>query len=179
MAGLLPVRRVADRRWRERDGTEGRRKGTSGGRGAGGGRPADTRRTGSEPAVMIRSPCGPAGMPLRTLRGELPSCSCCVAVRPAVRCCPAVEGALPWVLRGSAHCTGLSGLGDTAASFPAGGGPVREANRVSRTVRGADGQPVAEPVRIRPHSLAPERHIARHYVRSPPCPVVEDPSENG
>ncbi len=39
------------------------------------------------------------------------------------------------VLRGSARCTGSSGLGDTAAYIPAGGGPVREANSASRTVR--------------------------------------------
>lgn len=63
------------------------------------------------------------------------TCSWCVAVRPAVRSRPAVSEAFPWVLRGSAHCTGPSGLGDTAASFPAGGGPVREVNDTSRTVR--------------------------------------------
>ena len=37
-------------------------------------------------------------------------------------------------LRGSARCTGSSGLGDTAAYIPAGGGPVREASSASRTV---------------------------------------------
>jgi len=37
-------------------------------------------------------------------------------------------------LRGSARCTGSSGLGDTAASIPAGGGSVREASSASRTV---------------------------------------------
>ncbi len=42
-------------------------------------------------------------------------------------------------VRGSARCTGTSGLGDTAASIPAGGGPVREANSASRTVRGRSG----------------------------------------
>ncbi|GAA5704267.1 hypothetical protein Save01_05103 [Streptomyces avermitilis] len=42
-------------------------------------------------------------------------------------------------LRGSARCTGSSGLGDTAAYIPAGGGPVREANSASRTVRCAYG----------------------------------------
>ena len=35
--------------------------------------------------------------------------------------------------------TGSSGLGDTAAYIPAGGGPVREANSASRTVRCAPG----------------------------------------
>lgn len=39
------------------------------------------------------------------------------------------------VVRGSARCTGSSGLGDTVAYIPAGGGPVREANSASRTVR--------------------------------------------
>lgn len=45
-----------------------------------------------------------------------------VAVRPAVRSSPAIGGAVPWVVRGSARCTGSSGLGDTAAYIPAGGG---------------------------------------------------------
>ncbi|GAA2901253.1 hypothetical protein GCM10010524_36430 [Streptomyces mexicanus] len=39
------------------------------------------------------------------------------------------------VVRGSARCTGSSGLGDTAVSIPAGGGTVREANSASRTTR--------------------------------------------
>ncbi|GGJ43061.1 hypothetical protein GCM10010121_062850 [Streptomyces brasiliensis] len=38
-------------------------------------------------------------------------------------------------MRGSARCTGSSGLGDTATYIPAGGGPVREAMPASRTVR--------------------------------------------
>jgi hypothetical protein len=38
-------------------------------------------------------------------------------------------------VRGSARCTGSSGLGDAAAYIPAGGGPVREAWPVSRTAR--------------------------------------------
>ncbi len=63
------------------------------------------------------------------------ACPWRVAVRPAVRSRPVVSEGLPWVLRGSAHCLGTSGLGDTAASFPAGGGPVREAGDASRTVR--------------------------------------------
>lgn len=61
-------------------------------------------------------------------------CSWCVAVRPAVRSGPAPGGALPWRMRGSARCTGSSGLGDTAAPIPAGGEPVREAHNVSRAV---------------------------------------------
>lgn len=39
------------------------------------------------------------------------------------------------MVRGSARCTGSSGLGDTAAFIPAGGGPVREVKGTSRTVR--------------------------------------------
>ncbi|GAA2437818.1 hypothetical protein GCM10010433_43240 [Streptomyces pulveraceus] len=69
------------------------------------------------------------------LCAEFRTCSWRVAVRPAVRSRRAVSEAFPWVLRGSAHCTRLSGLGDTAASFPAGGGPVREVNDASRTMR--------------------------------------------
>ncbi|GAA3819400.1 hypothetical protein GCM10023083_61010 [Streptomyces phyllanthi] len=38
-------------------------------------------------------------------------------------------------VRGSARCTGSSGLGDTAAYIPAGGGTVRGANSASRTAR--------------------------------------------
>lgn len=38
-------------------------------------------------------------------------------------------------VRGSARCTGSSGLGDTAAFIPAGGGTVREANSASRAAR--------------------------------------------
>ncbi|GAB1328850.1 hypothetical protein ACE1SV_31890 [Streptomyces sennicomposti] len=45
------------------------------------------------------------------------------------------RGSDSMVSRGSARCTGSSGLGDTAAYIPAGGGPVREANSASRTVR--------------------------------------------
>lgn len=47
------------------------------------------------------------------------------------------------VLRGSARCTGSSGLGDTAAYIPAGGGTVRGANSASRTMcclRGAQSE---------------------------------------
>src|SRR4051812_33091057 len=43
------------------------------------------------------------------------------------------------MMRGSARCTGSSGLGDTAAYIPAGGGPARGANSVSRAVRSPDG----------------------------------------
>lgn len=39
--------------------------------------------------------------------------------------------------RGSARCTGSSGLGDAVTSFPAGGGTVREAVAVSRTATSA------------------------------------------
>lgn len=91
-------------------------------------RSAARRRTGT--AREGRRPClVPASW------AEPRTCSWCVAVRPAVRSRPAVSEGFPWVLRGSARCTGLSGLGDTAASFPAGGGPVREVNDTSRTVR--------------------------------------------
>lgn len=38
-------------------------------------------------------------------------------------------------LRGSARCTGSSGLGDSAAYIPAGGGTVRGAYSVPRTAR--------------------------------------------
>ncbi len=39
-------------------------------------------------------------------------------------------------VRGSAHCAlATGGLGDAAAYIPAGGGPVREANRASRIAR--------------------------------------------
>ncbi len=58
---------------------------------------------------------------------------------PTVRSASAVAGALPWKLRGSARCTGSSGLGDTAASFPAGGGTVRGAESASRTVTSRSG----------------------------------------
>lgn len=58
----------------------------------------------------------------------------CVAVRPCVRSVSVTARTFRWVLRGSARCTGSSGLGDAAASFPAGGGTVREANAASRTV---------------------------------------------
>lgn len=44
---------------------------------------------------------------------------------------------------GRPAATGLSGLGDTAASFPAGGGPVRGASTASRTVRGPVRRPGA------------------------------------
>src|SRR5262245_15048170 len=56
-------------------------------------------------------------------------------VRPPVRSSPAIGGGVPWLVRGSARCTGSSGLGDTATFIPAGGGPVREAMPASRTVR--------------------------------------------
>lgn len=65
----------------------------------------------------------------------LPARSWRVAVRPAVRSGPVRTEALAWVLRGSARRTGRCGLGETAVSFPAGGGQVREANCASRTVR--------------------------------------------
>lgn len=57
-----------------------------------------------------------------------------VAVRPSVRAGRPAAGTFPWNLRGSARCTGSSGLGDTATSFPAGGGPVRGVSPTSRTV---------------------------------------------
>lgn len=91
-------------------------------------REAARRRTGTARGSPVRTWC-------RHPRAEPRTCSSCVAVRPAVRSRPAVSEAFPWVLRGSAHCTELSGLGDTAASFPAGGGPVREVDDASRTVR--------------------------------------------
>lgn len=81
-------------------------------------------------------PCGRSGPPGRRRAGRGAACSRCVAVRPAVRSGPAIGGTLVWVPRGSARCTGLSGLGETAAPFPAGGGPVREVRPTSRTVRG-------------------------------------------
>ncbi|GGS59804.1 hypothetical protein GCM10010206_22300 [Streptomyces cinerochromogenes] len=75
--------------------------------------------------------CGP----VRTVHGLSPRAPARVAVRPSVRSSPATGGAVPWLLRGSARCTGSSGLGDTATFIPAGGGPVREAMPASRTVR--------------------------------------------
>lgn len=58
----------------------------------------------------------------------------CVAVRPSVRSVSGFARTFRWVLRGSARWTESSGLGDAAASFPAGGGAVREADAASRTV---------------------------------------------
>jgi hypothetical protein len=78
-----------------------------------------------------------------------------VAVRPSVRPSPATAGAVPWAVRGSARCTGSSGLGDTAAYIPAGGGSVREAGSASRTVRRPGG--------------------ARGHVRSVPEPALAAP----
>lgn len=111
-------------------GSDADRRGPGGGPGAGPAGPgtppggARERHVGGVVRAWCQGPCAAS----RT-------CSWCVAVRPAVRSRPAVSEAFPWVLRGSAHCTGPSGLGDTAASFPAGGGPVREVNDTSRTVR--------------------------------------------
>ncbi len=62
------------------------------------------------------------------------ACSRRVAVRLCVRSSPAMTRTVPLAMRGSARCAGVSGLGDTAASIPAGGGPVREANTASRAV---------------------------------------------
>ncbi len=66
-------------------------------------------------------------------------CSRRVAVRPSVRSGPSRGGSASMVLRGSARWAGTSGLGDTAASFPAGGGPVREASSAFRTGRVNNG----------------------------------------
>ncbi len=76
---------------------------------------------------------------VRTRVRTVATCSRCVAVRPSVRPSPATAVALRWDLRGSARCTGSSGLGDTAASIPAGGGPVREAKSASRAARRPHG----------------------------------------
>ncbi|GAA2222176.1 hypothetical protein GCM10010360_47180 [Streptomyces nogalater] len=73
--------------------------------------------------------------PVRTVHGLSRRAPARVAVRPPVRSSPAIRRAIPWAVRGSARCTGSSGLGDTAAFIPAGGGPVREASSASRTVR--------------------------------------------
>ncbi len=105
----------------------------------------------SVPCPPMPRPCAPASgvraawawcsHSVEAVSDGFHACSWCVAVRPAVRSRPAVSEGLPWVLRGSAHCDGTSGLGDTAASFPAGGGPVREASerlpdRAWKPVRG-------------------------------------------
>lgn len=92
----------------------------------------------SVPCPPMPRPCAPASgvraawawcsHSVEAVSDGFHACSWCVAMRPAVRSRPAVSEGLPWVLRGSAHCDGTSGLGDTAASFPAGGGPVREAS---------------------------------------------------
>jgi hypothetical protein len=60
----------------------------------------------------------PRGSTRRRRIGML--CSGCVAVRPSVRPGPGTVGGLPCVVRGSVRCAESSGLGDTAASIPAG-----------------------------------------------------------
>lgn len=47
---------------------------------------------------------------------------------------PGQDASASLVLRGSARCTGLSGLGETAAPIPAGGEPAREVTHTSRAV---------------------------------------------
>lgn len=134
-----PGERSGKRHGRGAPGRRGGRCGQGAGRGAGrlaaplparADQPGPGFRVVRPPAVRTVRPAL-AGVPFR----GVPACSSCVAVRPAVRSGPVRTEALPWVLRGSARCTGHCGLGETAASFPAGGGPVREANCVSRTVR--------------------------------------------
>src|SRR5690349_19083328 len=73
--------------------------------------------------------------PIRTVHALSTPALARLALRLPVRSSPAIGGAVPWLLRGSARCAGSSGLGDTATFIPAGGGPVREATSASRTVR--------------------------------------------
>lgn len=88
-------------------------------------RPARTR---AHPCARCPVRYGLGG-PRRAPSRGVQACSWRVAVRPAVRSRPVPAGALAWVLRGSARCTGHSGLGEHRRLIPRrrrtgpGGGP--------------------------------------------------------
>ncbi len=102
---------------------------------------------------------------------------------------------LPWVARGSARRTGSGGLGDTAASIPAGGGAVRGADttppglvRVGSAPRAGPGPvpgaaptarspgPLSAPPSVRPSTVRPSAvrppSAVRLSVRPPDRPYV-------
>ncbi|AYG81554.1 hypothetical protein DWB77_03705 [Streptomyces hundungensis] len=84
---------------------------------------ADTGGRGPAAERLRRGAAGPVAAALPTC-GRAPG----RALSPVPQGSASMCGAWVGPLRGS------SGLGDTAASIPAGGGPVREANSASRTV---------------------------------------------
>lgn len=81
-------------------------------------------------------------------------------------------------VRGSARCTGSSGLGDTAAFIPAGGGAVREALPVSWLTRRRRGAGVhGACAKLFQHPL-PARDLAKNRPRvrrriTPPTTEIE------
>ncbi|GAA2967713.1 hypothetical protein GCM10020227_39710 [Streptomyces flavovirens] len=88
------------------------------------GRRAPVRRAAPRARLRGRSgpPRGPGGVLLVCGRA------------PGRALWPGQDASASLVLRGSARCTGLSGLGETAAPIPAGGEPAREVTHTSRAV---------------------------------------------